>query len=530
MEETGPRHYTRWPVVEGYAGEQSFAPGDEVDVHCASRADRFSAEVHRIGADRELVWRRHGIVGIDHPVPEAAWRDGCDWPVTFTVPTGPDWPSGYYEISLLAEGHGEAARSEAFFVLRRAEAAEPAGALLVLATNTWQAYNQWGGRCMYSGATRVSFRRPLERGYLRRPSAPEEVEFDGRLANTERPSDPTHARLLRYQAEQQYPLWTESTGWHNWERRFVAWAERRGYRLDYAVNADLERRPEAVDGHRLLLSVGHDEYWSWGMRDTVDAFVEAGGNLAVFSGNTCNWQVRYDDDGASMICHKGRARRDDPVRDGPMPERLTSMWSDPRIGRPETETIGLSFSRGGYHRVGLGVPDGDGSYRVHRPEHWALAGTGLAEGDTFGGEHFVVAYEVDGCALTDVDGRPEPTHEDGAPETLQVIATAPARLLSITDEVCEAPAGLWASLDPPGDLEGIAWLLFGSASPEHVARLAATRAVMASFTKGGGEVVNAGTTDWSYALADPVVDRITRNVLDRLGRRGSRFADDSGEE
>ena len=35
-----------------------------------------------------------------------------------------------------------------------------------------------------------------------------------------------------------------------------------------------------------MLSVGHDEYWSWEMRDAVEGFVAAGGNVAFFSGNT----------------------------------------------------------------------------------------------------------------------------------------------------------------------------------------------------------------------------------------------------
>jgi len=41
--------------------------------------------------------------------------------------------------------------------------------------------------------------------------------------------------------------------------------------------------------------------------------------------------------------------------------------------------------------------------------------------------------------------------------------------------------------------------------------------VLAAFERpGGGTVVNAGVTDWVLGLGDPVVERITRNVLDRL--------------
>jgi hypothetical protein len=513
----GPRHYTRWPVVEGYCTEQSYVAGDAVPVCCATRGGAFTAEVTRVGARRDLVWRATGLRAGDHDVPDAAWEHGCGWPVAFGVPTGADWPSGYYEIQLTdEEATGPTASSEAFFVLRApADRVAPRGALLVLSTNTYSAYNQWGGRCMYSGATKVSFARPLERGYLRRPTAPWETDFDGRMTNIDEPSDPTHRRLLEYQARHEYPLWSDSSGWHNWERRFVRWAEDDGFVLDVAVNQDLIRVPDVLDGRRVLISVGHDEYWSWEMRDAVEAFVRAGGNWVILSGNTCMWQVRYEDDCTSMVSFKVSARDSDPIEDR---RRLTSMWSDPLIGRPETQTTGLTFTRGGYHRIGQAVPDGHGTYVVHQPDHWAFAGLGLDRGDEVGAASRPVGYEVDGCALELSAGRPVPTHEDGAPEELAILATAPARLLSIDGTVCEAPAGLWHSLDPPGDLELISEYLFGSADASHTARLAAGHAVMGVFTSGAGTVFNAGSVDWAYGLDDDhEVQHITRNVLDRFG-------------
>ena len=36
----------------------------------------------------------------------------------------------------------------------------------------------------------------------------------------------------------------------------------------------------------------------------------------------------------------------------------------------------------------------------------------------------------------------------------------------------------------------------------------------ATSSEGGGFVFNAGSTDWVLGLADPAVERITRNVLD----------------
>jgi len=507
-------NYTSWPLVEGYPDRQSYRAGDVVELRCSSRVASVTASVTRVGRERIEVWRREGILIDEHPYPEDAFATGCGWPVAFTFDVDPGWTSGFYEVGLQAEGEaGEKSRAEAFFVVR-SSSPTAADAILVLASNTYNAYNQWGGKCFYSGAVKVSFDRPLERGYVRRPAAPDEVEYDGRMAGLPEEPDEEHLELQQYLADFQYPMWCGSGSWHNWERRFVRWAENEGLTLDYAVNSDLEFHPEVLDGQRLMLSVGHDEYWSWGMRDCVDAFVEAGGSLAVFSGNTCFWQVRYEDDGRTMVGYKGVAQSQDPVAGTDDHRRLTSMWSMPSIGRPEAETTGLSFTRGGYARVGQATPRSSGGYSIHRPDHPVFAGTNLRYGDVLGGPSRIVGYEVDGCELTMINGDPVPTYADGTPAGLEVLATAPARLISITDDRCEAPRALWADAKPPGDLEAVAAWLFGSASPENIARIAHNKAVMGTFEKGKGRIFNAGTTDWSYGLdSDPLVQHVTRNVI-----------------
>ena len=118
---------------------------------------------------------------------------------------------------------------------------------------------------------------------------------------------------------------------------------------------------------------------------------------------------------------------------------------------------------------------------------------------------------MDGCELrTGDDGLPTPTHADGAPDSLQVLATAPAHLWA-QDEQPSRYA------NEPGDLESAAEALFGDAWQHHVHGIANNHAVMAVFDRlGGGTVFNAGVTDWADGLGDPPVERITRNVLDRL--------------
>src|SRR5690606_14494451 len=100
-----------------------------------------------------------GLAGVEHPRPRDADADGCGWPTSVAVPTG-GWASGFYLVALTDSG-GDT--GYAGFVVRGDGAPR---ALLVLATNTWNAYNTWGGRSLYTGATQVAFRRPWAPGTL----------------------------------------------------------------------------------------------------------------------------------------------------------------------------------------------------------------------------------------------------------------------------------------------------------------------------------------------------------------------------
>ena len=497
------------PHIAGYPDRLSYLPGEEVSFACSTSARQFSAEIARVGGRRQIVWERQGLAGQVHAVPAHAASLGCGWPEAFAVTIPRDWPSGYYEVVLRAAdpASGRLAEHLACFAVRprRGGGERPGRMLLLLATNTYNAYNDWGGPNLYTGGTRVSFRRPFAPGLLSKPRP------EVRYPNVDDVDDPEHERFRAWAALHGLTLWSGSAGWHSWERSFVRWAEREGYAVDVAVGADLALHPEILDGYRLAVSVGHDEYWSWEMRDTLEAFVARGGNVAFFSGNAVCWQVRFEDDGNTMICYKDRYE-EDPVFPADR-RRATTLWSSHVVGRPENQLTGLSFTRGGYIRMGNAVPRGSGGFTVWRPGHWAFDGTGLRYGDLFGTGNAIAAYEVDGCewTLSAQDGLPVPTGRDGTPGSLAILATAPARLWSRH----ELPSRYRPSAH--GDLEATALAVFGDDAPEHARRLAHNHAVVGSFTRGG-TVFSAGTTDWSYGLEghDPTVERITRNVLDRL--------------
>lgn len=60
-------------AVEGYPGRLSYQPGEEVALHCSARTKHFSVEIARVGAEREVVWRRAAIPGTEQPTPPMAY-------------------------------------------------------------------------------------------------------------------------------------------------------------------------------------------------------------------------------------------------------------------------------------------------------------------------------------------------------------------------------------------------------------------------------------------------------------------------
>jgi hypothetical protein len=482
--------------LEAYCWPSSVAQGEPVDLLVSTDRGAFDVEVAREGAEREIVWRARGVRAEHHPTPDGASSDGCDWPVALEIPVG-EWRSGFYAVTLTAGGE----RHDAFVVVRP-ERSDPAPIVLMLSTTTWHAYNDWGGPSLYTGGTRVSFRRPFARGFLVKP------EPIGRMMQPE--PDREAMGFRTWARANGVSDWCGGAGWYTYERTFMRWAERNGFRIDVGTGPDLERHPEVLDGARLYVSAGHDEYWSWGMRDAFDAFIARRGNAAILSGNTCFWQIRFDEGHAGMTSYKYRAD-EDPVAGTPDEHLLTGCWSDRRVGRPETSSIGLTFTRGGYARYGLGAPDSPGGYTVHRPDHWAFDGTGLGPRDTFGDAEAIAAYECDGCAFShDEQSRPVATGADGAPAGLDILATAPAHLWAQHEQPTRYA-------HEPGELETCSEAVFGDTSAEHLADLGDGHAVMAAFDRSnGGTVLNVGATDWVLGLGDPTVARITRNVLERL--------------
>lgn len=443
-------------MIRGYAAKQSVWPGQALVLHVSAEARRFRAVFYRwVGRLVHMLtsaWM-HG----ERAPERSADVDWC-WPAyRFTLPR--DWPSGIYVAHLEHAGAAPPtlalSNAAVLFVVR----GQGRGLLYKLPLATYNAYNYAGGGCFYANPPR-SDTPPGARLSFRRPG----IGIGGPVFGT-----PDH-----------YDAATARQTFAHWDARLIRWLLRQRYAPDFCTDLDIHDDPGLCQGYRLLLSAGHDEYWSEPMRDGVEHFIDNGGNAAFFSANLCWWRIHLVEADAAMVCHQGG------------PEGPLDRWRD----RPEDSLAGVSYRHAGGWWDGPRSADG---YCVITPEHWVFAGTGLAKGASFGADTSppLVGYECDGAPLAAFD------RSRGMAELAPMAGACGTRAGFQLLAVC--------ALDER-------W----QERPSREPFLGPIHAATMGICSGKGTVFTAATTDWAQVLdsaQEPHVETITRNVIERLLER-----------
>ncbi len=376
---SGARDIVDTAGIQGYADTTSAVPGQLVTIYVSTpKPVDFMYAIYRIGWYGGLGGRlyytsptlRSRAQGIWTPagglrdcptcvIDPQTYRIDAHWHPSDSFIVGNGWVSGVYLIKLQT-----ASGAESYIPLVVRDDTAHSAALVNLATNTYQAYNTWGGYSFYSRsrvisdrATQVSFNRPYARS--------------------------AGAGDFLY-----------------WDIQAVRWIERSGLDVTYTTDDAMSDHPELLLQHRIVLVLGHDEYWTKAMRDGVTAARDSGVSLAFWGANDGYWQVRLAPDDAgnadrTLVCYKVLTSARDPsmqlARD-PMypkhPELVTTQFRDPLLNRPENGLLGIMY-------LSM-IPSND------TPD-WVAAGTdagGLeAQAHIAPGEHIsggLVGYEYDG--------------------------------------------------------------------------------------------------------------------------------------
>jgi hypothetical protein len=204
--------------IAAYAGAPSYLSGQTVHLFVDSRGQPFRYRVFRLGwyhgESGRLLASGHVArnpeqhrprVFDDRPHGTKLFAPG--WRASLAFSVGATWPSGFCLARLHREdGHGS---SYASFVVRDAH---PGPIVLVLATNTWQAYNTWGGLSLYRD---VRLRGPARRSQF----------------------DVAHTVTSRRPYVQGYG----AVDFFRYDLPLVQWLERNGYALSYATDRAVAR-------------------------------------------------------------------------------------------------------------------------------------------------------------------------------------------------------------------------------------------------------------------------------------------------
>ena len=495
-------------------------PGDDVKLLVHTTAAKFSITVYRDGKERIVVYSKENISGKQQITPENAFEEGCNWQDVENIKTGKDWLSGVYVIILKTQDDdGNFMEREAFFVLRSANPGRDTSIVFILSTGTYTAYNDWGGANHYrriedgiptdNPAPKLSLERPMARGFIRLPKGAPRYIDTPRME----PGGMTRYPWLEWAFAYNYSRHYPDSGWETYDHPFVQWAETEGYRLDFLNQYDLHADPTCLEPYSVAIIVGHDEYWTWEMRDAVDNFVDGGGNIARFAGNFF-WQTRMENDAKTQVCYK--VAGDDPQSKSDNKHLTTTSWDAEIVGRLCTETLGLTGFGGVYTRFGSASPRASGGLTVYRPEHWVFENTDLYYADQFGdAPSYIASFEVDGLDYTFRNGLPYPTHKDGAPESLEILAMAPTAGIYESTRHDHLVNARQEDVEPV--FENTAW-----AYEITEGDMAYGSAMMAVFNRGKGTVFNVGCCEWVSGLIhqDYFVEQITHNVLNRFKAQG----------
>jgi N,N-dimethylformamidase beta subunit-like, C-terminal/Putative Ig domain/Secretion system C-terminal sorting domain len=432
----------------GYADNITVVQGDTLNFYISTSYNPITISIFKFDSTVDWLADIDSIAGEIQNVPDSSYINGCGWQLTYRLPTESLTP-GYYRAEFpIQDSLADSSTGGIIFIVKPKIPGTYSNILFISATNTWEAYNNFGGKSIYdynsSGGIRSykdSFQRPFQDPY-------------------------------------------GSGDFYNMEVQFLLWLGQNNIYPEYVADVDLDRNPDLLSHYKLVCIFGHHEYWTNDERSQVQNYINNGGKVAIFSGNTCWWQARLENNGNTLVCYKDSTA--DPLY-GIQDSLVTVNWYAPPVNDPENKFTGVSFRIGGFVNDNgqLTSAEGYGDYAVYNAQSWVFKGTGLKDGDEFGGDAAIVGYETDGTRFDWNNGIPIPTSnsqlKDGTPSSFKVLGISP----TISNDSINFPN---------------------------------THATMGYYFKpNGAYVFNAATTYWVHGLdSDSIVSRITLNVINKF--------------
>ena len=339
--------------IAGFASTTYAAAGQTVELHVTTTAPTFRAVAYRMGwyqgLGGRLVWASPEVTGRTQPpcqVTPGVNMVSCDnWSVSLRIPITAAFIQGDYLIKLIGSGH-----QESYIPLTIWDPHSTAAYLVVNRSLTEEGWNTYGGFSYYQGVGGCTLGQtgsypPCNRARI--------VSFDRPYAAGNGASD--------FLAN-EYPL--------------IRFMEQRGLDAAYVTDITLDAHPATILQHRALLSLGHDETWTYNERQGAQAAFQHGVNLVFFGAAAVLRHSRLQPSalGPDRQEVDYRDSSEDPLDRAGDPMQVTgNTWSSPPTNWSETGLVGEVYS--GYLNPGSTAP-----FVVADANAWIFKGTGLHRG------------------------------------------------------------------------------------------------------------------------------------------------------
>lgn len=374
-------------AMAGFAWPKWITSGSRGEFRIHS-VEPFRLTLWRYGLKREFVrllgWHdEHGVRAMMQITPDGDYtQSGVQWnrhgysnPHVNQLVEAPARSGLYYF-------HAETQSGKSYSFPWVVAPAEPRERIAVLAsTNSWNAYNNWGGRSNYVNASglppepvvnsRLDLRRytvgpfsewtPRDDEFL--PLSFERPEPGNVIPQNEEAADPCPGRLQSSMAPGEW--------------RLLAWLEREGFGYELYSEHQLHTGQLNLDAYDVLIFGVHPEYWSRDMYVRVKEWVyQRGGRILYLGGNGVNCEVEYPE--ATTMRLRSHLKSDQGSFSMPDPDH-PGEFLESRFHRTvecEANLLGVVSTDSG---IMTSAP-----YEVIQDDHWVFAGTGLKRGDRFG--------------------------------------------------------------------------------------------------------------------------------------------------
>jgi hypothetical protein len=374
-------------AIEGFANRNYASDGQRVGFYVNTRAPTYHVDAYRMGyyqgKGAHLVWSSGVLHGRVQPsctlTPGINLVSCADWRRSFNVVLSRAFVQGDYLFKLAAGG-----RAEAYVPLTVWDTSSHATYLIMNRTFVEQGWNTFGGFSYYQGEGACAPGVPVY-----------PVCNRARVVSFDRPYD-TGAGASDFMGD-EYPL--------------IRFCEQHGLDVAYATDVTMTEHPELMANHRVLLSLGHDESWSYQERVGLVRAMDHGLNVIFFGAASVLRHVRLQASplGPDREEVDYRDPTEDPWRGSPM-EVTGNTWSSPPTNWSGEPMVGEVYS--GYLNPGLTAP-----MVVTDPSSWVFKGTGLHGGSVL---PHVIASDIDHFVPF-----------QGLPANLAVLAHSPVPLSEV---------------------------------------------------------------------------------------------------